>query len=557
MAFNTEDKLVGDVLTKTVFIIPRNQRRYVWKKENWEELLEDIYFSKVNDTPAHFLGSVVFQDDGKKDGIDYRIIIDGQQRITTITIILLAILRLFCEYGMIDDYEGTEEYVYIKNTRNQRHPIIASDYHLSLEKMIEASASFDEDNLESVSKFLSTVILDKKDRILADAYKHMYESIKKKVESAEDCQEELRLIRDTVIGMQIISIVSTTEEDAYTIFEILNARGQELQDFELLKNYIMRYIQPVDIRDVAKNEWEAIESKLGTKIKKYIDHYAWHKYGAGKEKESAYRIIQRGSKGGNIRALLDDIKIKSEYYYKIVNPQRENCSNCEYQVFSFFKTKKQEQFRPMILSIMHHKELGDLDDELYENTLWYMYNFFVCFNLIGKEKSNRLRDTILKYAYILENDYSNDSLIAFTDDLKKKIPSRELFKKQFRNVGWSNHTDIFKSEDNKKQVQITLEIIEKYISKRESVDEFTIEHMYPDKDGEKNASIGNLIPLELRLNQRCETKSLNEKADIYSESNFASARNMSIRIKEGKFDIDSRTDFLADLIYEQILSLSH
>lgn len=65
--------------------------------------------------------------------------------------------------------------------------------------------------------------------------------------------------------------VSNSEEDSYTIFEILNARGQELAAHELLKNYIMRYIQPVERRDDAKAMWEDMERTVGSSMDKFIN----------------------------------------------------------------------------------------------------------------------------------------------------------------------------------------------------------------------------------------------------------------------------------------------
>ena len=59
-------------------------------------------------------------------------------------------------------------------------------------------------------------------------------------------------IRDALIAISYVNIISSTEEDSYTIFEILNARGLDLEDYELLKNYIMRYLQPIETRDDAK-----------------------------------------------------------------------------------------------------------------------------------------------------------------------------------------------------------------------------------------------------------------------------------------------------------------
>lgn len=63
--------------------------------------------------------------------------------------------------------------------------------------------------------------------------------------------EKILQIRDA-FGISYVNIISTTEEDSYTIFEILYARGLDLEDYELLKNYIMRYLQPIETRDDAK-----------------------------------------------------------------------------------------------------------------------------------------------------------------------------------------------------------------------------------------------------------------------------------------------------------------
>lgn len=87
MAFEAKDYAISDILNKSVFDIPRNQRRYVWKKPHWQDLYEDIVFS-ITETKPHFVGSIVLESGGKKDGLSYYTIIDGQQRLTTITIVL-------------------------------------------------------------------------------------------------------------------------------------------------------------------------------------------------------------------------------------------------------------------------------------------------------------------------------------------------------------------------------------------------------------------------------------------------------------------------------------
>lgn len=110
MSFEAKDYPISDILNKVVFDIPRNQRRYVWKKSSWQDLFEDVLFSITEEKP-HFIGSIVLKKGSKKDGLSYYTIIDGQQRITTITLFLVAIMKHFLENDMMNDFWGTVSYL--------------------------------------------------------------------------------------------------------------------------------------------------------------------------------------------------------------------------------------------------------------------------------------------------------------------------------------------------------------------------------------------------------------------------------------------------------------
>lgn len=209
-----------------------------------------------------------------------------------------------------------------------------------------------------------------------------------------------------------------------------------------------------------------------------------------------------------------------------------------------------------MLSLIHQKSLGKLSPEKYGLTLKYIYNFFVCYTIIGEEKSNKLEDVVFKYARMLEDSYSDELLQEFADNLKRKIPSYEWFLNAFKNVGWSNHYDLYKGERNKTRVQTIIEVIEKFVSQSRDVQEFTLEHVLPDSEGILNAQIGNLIPLEDTLNRRCANKDLSDKFSLYKKSCFTSARNIPTRYKEKMFDPSKRTEYLAKLMYNNILELN-
>ncbi len=557
MAFEAKDYPIGDILTKSVFSIPRNQRRYVWKRDNWRDLFEDILFSIKQQKP-HFVGSIVLDDDHKEDGLSFYTIIDGQQRITTITLLLIAIMKHFYENDMIDDFLGTVSYLQSKNNRNQDVIILSSDYHTSLDSLIKGIIGM-QDKSMSITAFVDTHILSTKDKNIGDAIKYFYLLIKDDIDNVSNVEERLRSIRSALLDMTAVRIVSSSEEDSYTIFEILNARGQELAAHELLKNYIMRYIQPAQRRDDAKTKWEDMEQTIGSALDKLIKHYATHRFGDTKEKYlSAYQAIQKATRGSDIGVLFDDIKLKSEYYSRIIHPTKGdggNCSNFEFEIFDFFRIKRFEQFRPILLSLIHQKELGALSIKKYELILKYIYCFFVCYTIIGEEKSNKLEDVVFKYARLFESEFSSNLVKSFAESLREKIPGFDWFVNAFRNIGWSNCFDLYKGEKNKTRVQIILEVVERYMSNVQSIGDFTIEHILPDSEGIENSQIGNLIPIEGDLNRRCETKPLLEKVPIYAESRFRSARGIAQRIEEESFDPKKRTEHLAKLLYYKILAL--
>lgn len=557
MSFEASDKEINDIFNNVVFTIPRNQRKYVWNKDNWKELLDDVLSSYHSNRP-HFIGSIVLKDNKTQNGVNYYTVIDGQQRITTTIILLTSIIRLFKEYDMKNEFEGTLKYVHSKDNVNNPHPLMSNKDDNVISDLITNSINWE--NIYNGTAFINTVIPLKKNKSYKEAFLFFYSNLKEFLDGQENKNEALLKIRNTILSINLIKIVANSDEDSYTIFEILNARGQELEDFELLKNYIMRFIVPIESRDEAKTKWESIENLLGTNLKTFIKHYAKHKFSNSKEK-SAYRVIQKSTRGKNINELLDDLVLKASYYEKFVSPRdkgdNSNCTTNEARIFRFFKTKRAQQYRPILLSVMHQKDLGNIDENKYNEFLNYLYNFFVCFTIIGKSKSNRLEDVINKYSEILENHFSNTNMNEFAKKLKDRIPSQDWFNNTFKNVGYSNHVDVYKGEENKETTKLVLKLIEEYISQSTITDDFTIEHILPDSENsEENCQIGNLIPLEENLNNKCKDKSIKDKFPLYDKSKFSSARGIKSRYSNKEFNAESRTEYLSKLVYNNILELN-
>lgn len=565
MSFDAHEEKVMGLFNRKVYSIPRNQRRYVWNTDNWQELYDDVQ-SVVNGLlQSHFIGSIVLKEDPIYNGLPHYSVIDGQQRIITLSIFLGSIMFWMKKKNMNNDFNGTIPYLIAKDDKANDIVMVTTENNGSLENIIQAIVNLDDDSTKkkTVTSLVDGNILNKSDKIIGDAFKFYLNKIGDQIKDKQNSEEILIGLRNAVRDISFVNITATTEEDSYTIFEILNARGLDLEDHELLKNYIMRYIQPERDRDKAKVEWHKIEESLGsTNIIKFVRHYTIHRYGDYRSKfeTSDYKIIQDRNRGKRTWDLLMDLEKKSSYYLKLVSPSRvedsANCTDLEYRIFSFFKKKRHEQMRPVLLSLITKKEEGDLDENLYEKTIKFLYNFYICYNIIGEENSNRLTNIVNKFSAKINRDCSEEIIQMFVDELRSKLPSKDMFINAFKNVGWSHHSSIYEGEKNKTRVQTVLEVFERYNNANFCLENFTIEHILPDSSSPENGQIGNLIPLEENYNLSCKDKELNDKMAIYQNSVYASTRMFANRYKTREFDPAKRSERMAEMFYDEILKLS-
>ena len=564
MSFEAHDHPVYELFTKRCYGTPRNQRQYVWNKRNWQELFDDVMLVATQKEPTHFIGSIVlYREKDRKNGISYLTIVDGQQRIISLTIFLASVAFWLRCYGVDNEFRGTRGYLFTHDDSNNETIVIKSEQYLSLERIIRGIFSTPTDKLRhlDVTALIKQYAPNSKDKNLVSAFAFFIQNIHEKMQRSELAPAQfLPALRSSITERLLyVDIMASSEEDACTIFEILNARGSALEGHELLKNFIMRGIKPDGTIDSAKATWAEIELLLGNNIERFVKHYATHKYRtSAQEGISDYKIIRNANKGVPTVPLLDDLYKKATYYNRLISPTLYggafNCSPVEFKVYTFFKKHRQEQIRPILLSLIHQYENQYLIQERYEETLLFLYDFLICYTIIGQENSNKITNAIYRYASLLENNYSDETLQCFIYALQEKLPSRENFKKEFSSLGWSHHGGYYSDERNKERVQIILEILERYKSASSQCSEFTIEHILDDKDSPENGSIGNLIPLEADLNSRCRGKSFSEKLEIYKTSSFQTARNIASNYaQKSTIDVKARAERMADEFYKSIL----
>ena len=134
------------------------------------------------------------------------------------------------------------------------------------------------------------------------------------------------------------------------------------------------------------------------------------------------------------------------------------------------------------------------------------------------------------------------------------MPTKKEFLNTFKLIGHSNRCEYYNDSKNKQMAELALTIHEQIKSGRVEIPSFTIEHILPDSQNRENAIIGNLMPLEKKLNELCGDKPLNEKIQIYDSSSFMTVRNLANRYRNNaeNFKVETRTKIMADELYNEI-----
>ena len=274
MNIKPQDKTIKELLhSGRQFIIPRFQREYSWDRKNYKEFLDDmlncllIVDGKIN-YDQYFLGTMLFVGDcfeGDKNEID---VVDGQQRLTTITILFSALSDRFLEIKQNTLSEQIFKYIMTKNDDGEEVRIIKSKTHYPF------FAFYIQEQKKTNMGAPST----EEEQCIIDTYEYFYDSLSenklrdflKKNYPNDDVDgliyvDILKAVRDQVLNTTFVSISTNDRKQANMIFEILNAKGKHLSDVDLIKNKIFEIVDDVEPADYAEEKWKSIKNILNAR----------------------------------------------------------------------------------------------------------------------------------------------------------------------------------------------------------------------------------------------------------------------------------------------------
>jgi len=518
--------LLGNGLT---YKVPVFQRDYSWKIDNWTDLWEDIKIL-LNSDRDHYMGAVVLQKLGEKQFL----VIDGQQRFTTLSLIALATIKYIQDLinKGIDSDDNIERISELRRGfLGQKDP--ASLHYSSKLFLNENNDPFYQRNLLQLISPQNEKTLIDSDRLLWQGFNFFYNKIGEQFPNASGA--ELASFLSKIVGDKTMFIKIEVEDElsAYTLFETLNYRGVDLTVTDLLKNYLFSLITPSDLR-IAKEIWKKIATSIGIdKFPVFLRHF-WISRKPLVRQEQLFKTIRSEIKSNQqVFDLLNCLDSYSEIYLALQDP---------FSIFWQGNRDRIKRIREMKLFgvkqqlplLMVAKE--KLNDHEFDKTLKVISTISFRYNVIGSRQANRMEELYNIVSQKIYNSFITTAQSVF-NDIKELYISDADFKNDFSTI------ELYSYGRSKKLARYILFELENNMmqggDRDYELDPATIEHILPENAGVEwdqdfpqmvqNSYIyrlGNYTLLEAHLNRDCETLEFDKKKLFYSKSQYEMARKI-------------------------------
>ncbi len=544
---NISLKGIGQYLKLKGLIVPKYQRDYAWEEKHVNDLLIDISNALKNEEKEYFIGSIVV----KNNENDRSEVVDGQQRLATITIIINSIKSIF-------EKEGNERKAFQ----------ISNDFLMTHELRSEEDVPRLILNDNDHDFFFSHVLNDKPNQ---STKKDLRLSHQKLLNAKKAIQSKLTQIldannqnSDVLIDwveyieskVKVIWVEVPDYANAFTIFETLNDRGLDLAISDLLKNYLFH--KSASAIKQAQQNWITMVSVLesadnNSTVVPYIKYLWASYYGNVREKELYNKIKDTVKTKTKALEFSNQLADNSNLYTALLYS--------DHRYWSEFSTSTRKnirtindlgmvQIRPLLLSM-----LPKFNKKETEKSLNSIVSLIVRLIVSGTLSSGVFERHFSITAMKIRNEEikNQDDLL---EGLKSLTPSDERFKEAFQTFTISNSTIakyILSTIENFRRNDQGSELIP---NNDETV--VNLEHILPKKMNENWSGfdedehklyfkrLGNMTILNSRKNSRIGNKSFEEKSPIFTDSEFIITKEISIDSQWTKKSISVRQNQFAN-----------
>jgi len=511
----TYRQLMGNGLR---YEIPKFQRDYSWEAEHWDDLWQDIRALLANEDNEHYMGYLVLQTSNNKEFQ----IIDGQQRLTTMSLLILSTLK--CLKELVDSGIEAENNLKRKDSLLNSYIGYVDPVTLISNNKLKLNRNSDDYYKQHLVllKELPLRNTNASEKHMRECFNWYYDRIKKEFNTGES----LAAFIDNIVDKLFFTVIEVTDQlNAFKVFETLNSRGVQLSSADLLKNYLFFVVDETkphisEIEEL-ENIWSKIVGKLGEqKFEDYLRYY-WNSIHKSVGKKNLFKTIKGSIKSKDqVFELIRNLNDTADIYLAIQNPEDELWKD-KPEIRKSLKELKLFQIRQ--INSLFLSALRNLEVENFKKLAKICSVISFRYNIIGGLNPNAQEDVYNTVALkILSNKRFEvaDFQTIYVSDLN--------FENDFSTKEFKNTTR------NHKIVKYILSKIEVYQHRNEidpESDLFTIEHILPENADdtwgnftfeEINRSvyrIGNLTLLEKKLNREADQKAYVEKIVLFAQSN--------------------------------------
>jgi len=567
MKIESTDRTVDQLLRMGYFKIPRFQRAYSWEKAEVEDFWRDTVVEADSD---YFIGSLVLF----RYGENLYGIVDGQQRLTTITMLLCALRNKLSVHGYSEMARGLQNLIERPDIDNKNQYVLQT----------ESSYPFLQEHIQKFDGPPKAGLTSGEEARLRNGFEYINLSLDETLESILNdkslstqkqkvaIKERLTDIRDCILRLKLIIVTLQDEEDAYLIFETLNTRGKDLTVSDLVRTHITRLLpQPNRNVDRAKERFNAIiesfeASQEEISINSFLHHYWLSRYEYTTEKKLYKGIKKRIHTADETKEYLNSLETDATYYRVIHEPTRgkwrieQRCLRDALNALNLFRVRQQI---PFVLSVFGEYEEGRLSLQHTRRALEAVENFHFLFTAVTSQRSSggislmyALHARELRGAKPREKARVINELV---EKLRAKRPDYQEFEANFRGILCSE-----KYTKDKALVQYILGHMTNAFVPSISIDwsGMTIEHLAnqggrasSDISDEEVAEIGNLLLVSEALNSKLRNKAFSEKMRILKNAPVYRDNFLKEQTTWGAKKIRQRTDHLAKIAYDQVWKL--
>lgn len=448
-----ETKLQDIIEGTKQYVVPLFQRTYSWTNKEWEILWKDLVELCETEKPrTHFIGSIVNMPTvSVPEGVAKFLLIDGQQRLTTI-FILLTLLRNKARENQ--NQEFAEE---INNTLLVNPYKKDNDFFKLMPTQVDR---------ETYVNFINGRP-NETDNQLTKAYNFF----DKKLKQIQLEHEKLKKIITSYFS--VVSIVLDADDNPYLVFESLNAKGRPLTQADLIRNYFFMRIH-VDKQDEVYNEyWQPMQTALNDNLTEYIRHFLM-RGGNIVNQTDVYYALKESVSPINAIDYLKELKKFSIYYQRLIYPEFEP----EEDLQKYFRRLNRIEVTtayPLLLNFYNNYAENKISKTDFVTILKIIENYlirrFVC--NVPTNQLNKIFPTV--YPQLIAKRADNLVEGVKTVLQSRSYPKDNEFYLRFR------ETKFYGGGDRQIKTKLILETLEESFAHKEAVpfDNLTIEHIMP------------------------------------------------------------------------------